>query len=88
MVQCMVIVGVVGRVGWVVGGRVVGWVGVDTNVNIRFGAPWPPVRNTAILQPLDGKHLQHQINYKHVYQQIQKSTDTIKPRDGHITFLS
>ena len=37
----------------------------------RFGAPWPPMRNTAILRPLDSEHLQHQINYKHVYQQIQ-----------------
>ena len=76
-----------GRVGWLVGCRVVGWVGVGTSVNIRFGAPWPPMRNTAILQPLDSEHLQHQINYKHVYQQIQNQLTQIKPKDGHITFL-
>ena len=34
----------------------------------RFGALWAPMRNTAILRPLDSEHLQHQINYIHVYQ--------------------
>ena len=45
------------------------------------------MRKTAILQPLDSAHLQHQINYKHVYQQIQNQLTQIKPEDGHITFL-
>ena len=45
------------------------------------------MRNTSILQPLDSEHLQHQINYKHVYQQIQNQLTQIKPKDGHITFL-
>ena len=45
------------------------------------------MRNTAILQPLDSEHLQHQINYKHVYQPIQNQLTQIKPKDGHITFL-
>ena len=53
----------------------------------RFGAPWPPMRHTVILRPLDaGNEPEILHEYKNIHDQIQEILAKMKPEDSNITF--
>ena len=52
----------------------------------RFGAPWPPMRTTQILRPLDAEHLLMAERYKNVYSDIQEFLHNLGTDPCKMTF--
>ena len=53
----------------------------------RFGAPWPPMRDTVILRPLKDEDHQYMEKHKQTNKHIQKFLTDLKPEDYNITFF-
>ena len=53
----------------------------------RFGAPWPPMRHTVILRPLDADNEPEMLKeYKNLHNQMQEILAKMKPEDSNIIF--
>ena len=53
----------------------------------RFGAPWPSMRHTVILRPLNAENEPEMLQeYKNIHDQMQEILAKMKPEDSNITF--
>ena len=60
---------------------------IKGNKVCRFGAPWPPMRHTVILRPLDADNEPEMLQeYKNIHDQMQEILAKMKPEDSNITF--
>ena len=59
---------------------------VKGQIVCQFGAPWPPMHDTVIIQPLKDEDHQYMEKHKQTNKHIQKFLTDLKPEDYNITF--